>query len=56
MIFQDPYGSLNPRSTVGRTIGQPLVVAGWNSEAVEERVNTLLHWVGLPESAAALPA
>jgi oligopeptide/dipeptide ABC transporter ATP-binding protein len=29
MIFQDPYGSLNPRSTVGRSVAQPLVVAGW---------------------------
>jgi peptide/nickel transport system ATP-binding protein len=27
-IFQNPYGSLNPRKTVGETIGQPLSVFG----------------------------
>ncbi|HZQ01618.1 MAG TPA: oligopeptide/dipeptide ABC transporter ATP-binding protein [Reyranella sp.] len=48
MIFQDPYGSLNPRSTVGRSVAQPLVVAGWKPDAIAERVDTLLGWVGLP--------
>jgi oligopeptide/dipeptide ABC transporter ATP-binding protein len=51
MIFQDPYGSLNPRSTVGRSVSQPLVVAGWKAEAIAERVETLLRWVGLPTDA-----
>jgi oligopeptide/dipeptide ABC transporter ATP-binding protein len=51
MIFQDPYGSLNPRSTVARTIGQPLSLAGWKSDAIRDRVSVLLEWVGLPESA-----
>ena len=41
MIFQDPYGSLNPRSTVGRSVAQPLVLAGWKPEAITERVETL---------------
>ena len=48
MIFQDPYGSLNPRSTVGRSVAQPLVIAGWKPDATAERVETLLRWVGLP--------
>ena len=51
MIFQDPYGSLNPRSTVGRSIAQPMVVAGWTADAIAERVETLLGWVGLPSDA-----
>jgi len=51
MIFQDPYGSLNPRSTVGRSIAQPMVIAGWKPDAIAERVDTLLGWVGLPADA-----
>ncbi|MBV8391703.1 MAG: ATP-binding cassette domain-containing protein [Alphaproteobacteria bacterium] len=51
MIFQDPYGSLNPRSTVGRSVAQPLTLAGWTRDAIEERVATLLRWVGLPDDA-----
>ena len=51
MIFQDPYGSLNPRSTVGRSVAQPLVIAGWKPDATAERVETLLRWVGLPPDA-----
>ena len=51
MIFQDPYGSLNPRSTVGRSVSQPMVIAGWKPDAIAERVDTLLGWVGLPADA-----
>jgi oligopeptide/dipeptide ABC transporter ATP-binding protein len=51
MIFQDPYGSLNPRSTVGRSVAQPMIVAGWTADATAERVKTLLRWVGLPDDA-----
>jgi oligopeptide/dipeptide ABC transporter ATP-binding protein len=51
MIFQDPYGSLNPRSSVGRSVAQPLVLAGWKADAAAERVETLLRWVGLPSEA-----
>lgn len=48
LVFQDPYGSLNPRMTIGDIVGEPLKVqkkiAG--SELVE-RVAELLSKVGL---------
>ena len=49
MVFQDPFGSLNPRQTVGRTIGEVLGVHGLvaNRRAREDRVNELLLMVGL---------
>ena len=49
MVFQDPYASLNPRSTVGRAIEEPLIVHGIGSSAERrERVAWLLNKVGLP--------
>jgi oligopeptide/dipeptide ABC transporter ATP-binding protein len=48
MIFQDPYGSLNPRSTIGRSVAQPLRIAGWSSAAAAKRADELLQRVGLP--------
>jgi len=48
MIFQDPYASLNPRMSVGRIVGEPLVVhnIGTKKER-DERVAELLELVGL---------
>ena len=49
VIFQDPYGSLNPRLTCGDIIGEPLVVhklTGTKSE-YRDRVSELLTVVGL---------
>ena len=53
MVFQDPFASLNPRHSVGRTIGEPLRVHGISkgSEA-EARVREILEVVGLPPDAA----
>ncbi|WP_029002546.1 ABC transporter ATP-binding protein [Azorhizobium doebereinerae] len=51
MIFQDPYGSLNPRHSVGKIIGQPLSVAGWKRADIKARVAELAAKVGLPEAA-----
>jgi oligopeptide/dipeptide ABC transporter ATP-binding protein len=52
VIFQDPYGSLNPRHTVGYIIGEPLIVHGIGDKASRAaRVAELLNIVGLPEDA-----
>ena len=48
MIFQDPYASLNPRHTVKKIIGEPLLVHGMKSvRERKERVKELLEVVGL---------
>jgi len=48
MIFQDPYGSLNPRRRVGSIIGDPLAIHGV-AEGPERkrRVQELMEIVGL---------
>jgi oligopeptide/dipeptide ABC transporter ATP-binding protein len=51
MIFQDPYGSLNPRHDIGTVIGQPLSVAGWSRKDIRDRVDELMRQVGLPVEA-----
>ncbi|HEX4260196.1 MAG TPA: dipeptide ABC transporter ATP-binding protein [Acetobacteraceae bacterium] len=55
MIFQDPYGSLNPRMDVGTILAGPLRLHGIVSgdAAARVRVRELLDIVGLPASAAA---
>ncbi len=53
IIFQDPFGSLDPRMRVSEIIAEPLLVH--NSTGRRERrqrVNELLRAVGLEESAA----
>ncbi|WP_420869173.1 ABC transporter ATP-binding protein [Cytobacillus horneckiae] len=49
MIFQDPYASLNPRSTVQEIISEPMEVQGLypNKKERRERVYQLLEDVGL---------
>lgn len=53
IIFQDPYGSLNPRMTVFSVLAEALKVHGLTPKAKRrERVNELLAMVGLPPEAA----
>ena len=54
MIFQDPYGSLNPRATVGNIIGEALDIhrLAPNAAARRQRVESLLQDVGLDHSHA----
>ena len=48
MIFQDPFGSLNPRMTLFDNVGEPLLVNGLtNRQERTERVAELLKLVGL---------
>lgn len=48
MIFQDPFGSLDPRKTVFQIVAEPLVNYGQGSRAEQRnRVRELLRIVGL---------
>jgi len=47
IIFQDPYGSLNPRMTVGQMLEEPLALHGLHRGKSRERVKELLNLVGL---------
>ena len=61
-VFQDPWSSLDPRMTVGRTIAESLIVNaqraqnGGDRARIEARVHELLVQVGLrPEHAGQYP-
>lgn len=47
IVFQDPYGSVNPKKTVFKTVAEPLKNFGVTEEDVESRVAEMLHDVGL---------
>jgi oligopeptide transport system ATP-binding protein len=48
MVFQDPYASLNPRLTVEKIVGEPIIVHKLASgKEMRERVRELLSLVGL---------
>ncbi len=48
MVFQDPYGSLDPHHTVGRIVAEPLAALGKiTSTEKNERVKEVLISVGL---------
>jgi len=53
MIFQDPYSALNPKLTVGESIGEPLRAHGLAAgAALAKQVGELLEMVGLPPERA----
>ena len=58
MIFQDPYGSLNPRRRVGSIIGDPFAIHGIASGSERKRmVQEIMERVGLnPEHYNRFPA
>lgn len=50
MIFQDPYATLNPRHSVRKIVGEPLVIHGMmnrGSKELKDRVAELLELVGM---------
>ncbi len=48
IVFQNPYGSLNPRQTVGAALMEPLLVNGMADAAQREQAaRTMLRQVGL---------
>jgi oligopeptide transport system ATP-binding protein len=52
IIFQDPYGSLDPRMRIGRAIEEPMLIHGLSSSsrARKDRTAELLSRVGLDPS------
>ena len=51
VIFQDPFSSLNPRMSVLRSVGEPLLVNGLaRGVELEERVADIIQRVGLSVS------
>ena len=57
IIFQDPFGSLNPRMTIGQSIEEGIRILG-NKHATnrKQRLETLLKMVGMsPDSADRYP-
>jgi peptide/nickel transport system ATP-binding protein len=48
MIFQDPFGSLNPLRTAGAVLARAAVLAGADRRAARERAGELFDRVGLP--------
>ena len=50
MVFQDPYGSLNPAKKVGWILEEPLrLKGGYTKEERVKKVISMLHRVGLDE-------
>jgi oligopeptide/dipeptide ABC transporter ATP-binding protein len=57
-VFQDPYSSLNPRLTIGRTVAEPLMETnpGLSRGEIAERTSAALVDVGLqPDMAGVYP-
>jgi peptide/nickel transport system ATP-binding protein len=53
MVFQDPGSSLNPRATIGASVGEPLRLHGRARGAeLDRRVEEVLDSVGLPATMA----
>ena len=55
IIFQDPFGSLNPRHSIEHIIAEPLLVHKYGTyDEIKKRVLQLLDQVGLPKDSMKL--
>ncbi|WP_156761473.1 ATP-binding cassette domain-containing protein [Microbacterium karelineae] len=52
VVFQDPYGSLNPAMEIGEILAEPLIAQGASRRDALSRVGELLDRVHLPSDAA----
>ncbi|MBN9178684.1 MAG: ABC transporter ATP-binding protein [Microbacterium sp.] len=52
VVFQDPYGSLDPAMTIGDILAEPLTAAGVGTREARGRVAEMLDRVRLPLTAA----
>lgn len=52
VVFQDPYGSLDPAMTIGDILAEPLTAAGVGRTEARRRVAGILDRVRLPQTAA----
>ncbi|MBC9937190.1 MULTISPECIES: ATP-binding cassette domain-containing protein [unclassified Leucobacter] len=50
VVFQDPYGSLNPMMTIGDILSEPLITAGVGGAEARSTVGEMLERVNLPGS------
>ncbi|QIK62606.1 ABC transporter ATP-binding protein [Leucobacter viscericola] len=50
VVFQDPYGSLNPMMTIGEILAEPLSAAGTSRAEARRTVGEMLERVNLPGS------
>ena len=54
VVFQDPYGSLNPARTIGQTLAEPLLNdRSLTRTQIRERIRDILEKVGMPADTAA---
>jgi peptide/nickel transport system ATP-binding protein len=53
VVFQDPYGSLNPARTIGDTLAEPLLTdKTLGREDIRQRITEVLQRVGMPVDTA----
>ena len=53
VVFQDPYGSLNPARTVGDTLSEPLLSQkNLSRQDIQQRIAQVLQRVGMPSDTA----